>query len=142
MRKSKYLRERLLNWAAKDTAFGTPPTGLWLAAFSTLPDIDDDDTAVEVSYTGYGRVDFIGQLGALSGTSAATLQNNLNGNENDDIIFAEIPDGEGPITPVGFGVYDDETAGNLLWVADTPDLPSQGQQEIGVPAGLLRIEER
>jgi hypothetical protein len=141
---SRYFQNEILLWLTKGENFQTALTGLYLAAFTANPDADD--TGYEepgAEWTDYARVDVIDLMGSVSGTSSVRfVLNNANGNEDDDILFPEVAVGEGPVTPTGFGLFDSATigAGNLLFWDDAPDLATQGDQFVRIPAGLLRIE--
>src|SRR5256885_3707404 len=106
--KSTYLSDKMLNWL-KGTAFGTAPTTVYVALFTTNPTSDDGTGAVEVSGGSYARASITTSSGwsAISGTNPRQISN------SGTVTFATPTANWGSVT--GIGVYDASTAGNLLY---------------------------
>lgn len=108
--KSAYLEDKMLNWM-KGTAFGTAPTTVYVALFTTNPTADDGTGAVEVSTGSYARVAITTSSGwsAISGSGTSPHQIS-----NSGVITFPTPTGNwGDI--IGIAVYDSATTGNLLY---------------------------
>lgn len=105
--KSTYLEDKMLNWM-KGTAFGTAPTTVYVALFTTAP-ADDGTGGTEVSTGSYARVAITTSSGwsAISGTSPRQISNS-------GIITFPTPTASWG-TIVAIGIYDASTAGNLLY---------------------------
>jgi hypothetical protein len=106
--KSTYLSDKMLNWL-KGTAFGTAPTTVYVALFTTNPTADDGTSAVEVSGNNYSRVAITTSSGfsALSGTNPRQISN------SGTVTFPTPSGSWGAV--IGIGIYDASTAGNLLY---------------------------
>ena len=99
MAASNYLENAVINAVLRNTAYTSPAT-VWLALFTDDP--TDADTGTEVAASSYGRV----QITFIAPTNGST--------ENDaELAFAQATESWGTITHIG--VYDAETAGNLLY---------------------------
>jgi hypothetical protein len=108
--KSAYLEDKMLNWM-KGTAFGTAPTTVYAALFTTNPTADDGTGAVEVSGGSYARVAITTSSGwsAISGSGVSPHQIS-----NSGVVTFPTPTGNwGAI--IGVALYDASTAGNLLY---------------------------
>lgn len=108
--KSAYLEDKGLNWM-KGTAFGTAPTTVYVALFTTNPTADDGTGAVEVSGGAYARASITTSSGwsAISGSGVSPHQISNAG----VVTFATPTANWG--TVIGIGIYDALTAGNLLY---------------------------
>jgi hypothetical protein len=106
--KSTYLSDKMLNWM-KGTAFGTAPTTVYVALFTTNPSADDGTGAVEVSGGSYARASITTSSGwsSLSGTNPRQISN------GSTVTFPTPSASWNSV--VGIGVYDASTAGNLLY---------------------------
>ena len=73
--KSAYLEDKMLNWM-KGTAFGTAPTTVYVALFTTNPTADDGTGAVEVSGGAYVRQAITTSSGwsAISGSAQVPIK--------------------------------------------------------------------
>lgn len=105
--KSTYLEDKMLNWM-KGTAFGTAPTTVYVALFTTAP-ADDGTGGTEVSTGSYARVAITTSSGwsAISGTAPRQISNS-------GVVTFPTPTGSWG-TIVAIGIYDASTAGNLLY---------------------------
>lgn len=105
--KSAYLEDKMLNWM-KGTAFGTAPTTVYVALFTTAP-ADDGTGGTEVSGGSYARASITTSSGwsAISGTAPRQISN------GSTITFVTPTASWGTIVAVG--IYDASTAGNLLY---------------------------
>ena len=108
--KSAYLEDKMLNWM-KGTAFGTAPTTVYVALFTTNPTADDGTGAVEVSGGSYARAAITTSSGwsAISGSGTSPHQISNAG----VVTFATPTANWG--TVIGIGIYDALTTGNLLY---------------------------
>ena len=120
--KSTYLEDKLLNWM-KGTAFGTAPTTVYVALFTTNPTADDGTGVVEVSGGSYARASITTSSGwsAISGSGTSPHQISNAGT----ITFATPTASWGAV--IGIGIYDASTSGNLLyWSSITSQTISSG----------------
>ena len=107
---SDYLELKVLDHSVGKTAF-TMPTHVWVGLLTTL--CNDASTGsslspgVEVTGTGYGRVDAVGAAGFNVGAAAGSIANSA------IITFGAPTANWGTI--VGFFIADASTNGNILW---------------------------
>jgi hypothetical protein len=103
--KSDYLENKVLDHILGATSY-TPPTNIYIALFTTLPN-DAGSGGVEVSGGSYARYNITNNTTNFPNASGGVKSNNANYN------FPTATANWGTI--VGFGLYDDPTAGNLLF---------------------------
>lgn len=126
----KFMEELLLN-----TAY-TPPATLYLALFTTVPNLDGTGgTEVSTSGTAYARQSIAAGSAQWDGPAGS----NLEYSNKSDITFSTPTADWGTIT--GAGLYDAASGGNLIY---TSTLTSSKQVNNGdgaprVLAGQLRI---
>ncbi len=106
--KSTYLEDKLLNWM-KGTAFGTAPTTVYVALFTTAP-ADDGTGGTEVSGGSYARA----SITTSSGWSAVSTGTTPHTISNGGVVTFATPTANWG-TVVAIGIYDASTAGNLLY---------------------------
>lgn len=89
----------------------TPPTSIWVALFTSVPNLDGTSgVEVSTSGTGYGRKEIVQGSSGWNGASGSALTySNVN-----DIVFDTPTQDWGTVR--GFGLYDAEVDGNLLYV--------------------------
>ena len=128
--KSNYLSNELLDHVVGNQTY-TPPTDLYFALFQVTP-ADDGTGGTEVSSggTSYARAQVTNDLTEFP---AAVGQSKSNANE---VVFTQASASWGTIN--GAGVYDDPSAGNLLYVIDVvaPKTVDSGDTA-RFPAGTL-----
>ena len=132
---SNYLEEEIGKHLLR-TGSWTKPTEIWVALFTTLPAEDGTGgTEVSTSATNYGRV----QHGPSDATWAAPVGGNGQFSNLGTITFGTPSDDWG--TVVGFGLYDDETSGNLLVAASLvlPVVVNDGDAAPEFAEGYLKI---
>lgn len=93
-----------------DDGFPTLPATWYIALFTTMPG-PDGTGGVEATFTGYVRVAVTNDLTQWPAASAGVKSN---ANPVDYGVA-----GSGPTSIVGFGFYDDPTAGNLWYACET-----------------------
>ncbi len=108
--KSAYLEDKMLNWM-KGTAFGTAPTTVYVALFTTNPTADDGTGAVEVSGGSYARVAITTSSGWSSISGSGTSPHQIS---NAGVVTFATPTANWG-TVIGVAVYDASSAGNLLY---------------------------
>jgi hypothetical protein len=107
--KSKYLKDKQLNWL-KGTTYPAAPTATYVGLFTANPTDDTAATATEVSGNNYARVAIADTVwGSITDTggAASTVFNS-------SAITFPTPSGSWG-TIVGIGLFDASTAGNLLY---------------------------
>jgi hypothetical protein len=92
----------------------TPPATWYIALFTTMP-ANDGTGAVEAAWSGYARQASTNDLTEWPAASAG-VKSNAN-----VIDYGEA--GSGPTSVVGFGFYDDPTAGNLWFAVNATGSP-------------------
>ena len=104
--------QQLLDYLLKGVNLPTMPASLWLALFTTTPNLNGTG-GVEVSNsgTGYARV----ELPRISGTWTGPTGTNQEYNNTSEIIFP-VPTGNWG-TIVSLGIYDAAANGNLIFVS-------------------------
>lgn len=131
---SNYLNTKICDSILKGQQW-TPPTAIWVALFTTVPNLDGT-TGVEVSTsgTGYARQQ-IQQGSGWTGPAGNTL---VYSNTN-DIVFDTPTANWGTIR--GVGMYDAQVDGNLLYAAflNNTKPVSASDNAPRIPAGQLRI---
>jgi len=118
---TEYLRDAVGEHVLQNTAY-TSPTTLYLALFSEAPDVTGG--GVEVSGGSYARQE-------VTFTSTATAGEF----ENNSLSFTDMPE----TTVVALGVYDDLTAGNLLYFETFSAVSVSASDTYPVNAGVLTI---
>lgn len=101
---SSYLADKVLNHVLRGQVF-TPPSGLYIALFTTDPTPGSTGTEVSTVGTGYTRQSI--------SFSVALDQEIKNSN---DIEFSGATSPWGTVTHVG--IYDQDAAGNLLYYGE------------------------
>lgn len=120
--KSAYLEDKMLNWL-KGTAFGTAPTTVYVALFTTNPTADDGTGAVEVSGGSYARASITTSTGWSSISGSGTSPHQISNAST--ITFATPTANWGAV--IGIGIYDASSAGNLLyWTSITSQTINTG----------------
>lgn len=124
---SDYLEEKLINHTFRNTAYTTPGTSIYVALHTANP--TDAGSGAEVVYTSYARV----QVTVWDAPSARATQNT-------NVINFPTPgsDGDAPVTHIG--IWDDPTAGNLLFYgALTTPKNIQNGVDFSIAAGNIDI---
>ena len=103
---SNYLEEQIGTHLLRTSSW-PKPTAIYVALFTTLP-AEDGTGGVEVSGGSYARV----QHGPSNATWAAPTGGNGQFSNTGSVLYAAPTANWG--TVVGFGLYDDATAGNYL----------------------------
>lgn len=104
--------QQYLDYLLKGVALPTMATSLWLAMFTTTPNLNGTGgVEVSTSGTGYARV----ELPRVTGTWTGPTGSNQEYNNTSELIYP-IPTGNWG-TIVSLGVYDAGTAGNLIFVS-------------------------
>jgi hypothetical protein len=98
--------QNLLDLIGGRTAIFTT-NAAWIALFTTAPTADDGSNAVEVSGGGYTRVSVAAASWGTPGSSPLQVTNTAT------INFPTATASWGSI--VAWGIYDAQTAGNLIW---------------------------
>lgn len=132
---TNYLHNNWMQFLLEGAAF-TPPASLWLGLFTTVPALTGTG-GVEVSTSGtaYGREEIVSTGASWSGPSGT----NQEYSNAADITYNVPTANWGTIT--GAGLFDAETAGNLLYIAtlQTPKTVNNGDGAPRVLAGQLRL---
>lgn len=97
MTMSNYLADKVNDHVLRGVTY-TPPTAIWLALFTTMPDRDNVG-GVEVVGGSYARLEVTFSVSDDGVTSNTAV-----------LLFEDMP----ACTVVGCGLFDDDTAGNLL----------------------------
>lgn len=121
MPSTEYLRTSMGNHVLTNTAM-TSPTNLYLALFEVAPTIGGGGT--EVSGGSYARV--------LAGFVETATDGEF---ENTSVTFTDMP----ATTVVAIGVYDDDTAGNLLYFESFSAVSVSASDSYPVNSGVLVI---
>lgn len=132
---TNYQHNKFMTFFLEGAAY-TPPTSLWLALFTTTPNLQAaGGVEVSTSGTGYARQQILSNDSSWSGPSGSN-QEYANAA---DITFA-VPTGNWG-TIQGAGLFDAETGGNLCYVAtlQTPKTVNNGDGAPRVLAGQLKI---
>lgn len=132
---TNYLHNNWMRFLLEGQAF-TPPASLWIGLYTTVPNLaGTGGVEVSTSGTGYGRRQILSVDASWSGP-AGTNQEYSNAQ---DITYNVPTANWGTIT--GAGLFDAETAGNLLYIAtlQTPKTVNNGDGAPRILAGQLRI---
>lgn len=112
---SNYLENKIIDWLLRGEAF-TPPTGLYVALYTTAP--TDAGGGTEVSGGGYSRTNLAPSLTNWSGTQGAastTVSTGTSGTTSNNVAIDFLAPSASWGTVVAFGILDASTAGNLLF---------------------------
>jgi hypothetical protein len=123
---SNYLENKIIDHVLRNTAYTTPGTSIYIAAFTTMP--TDAGGGTEVSGGSYARV----QVTAWNApASRATYNTNA-------INFAQATANWG--TVLGIGIFDNSTGGNLLFYGTfTASKAINSGDTLSIAAGDLDI---
>lgn len=131
---SNYLYDKQMDYLLKNVSW-TPPSSLWVALFTTVPNLDGTG-GVEVSTSGtnYGRIEILASGGWQGPSGTDREYSNIS-----DLTFL-VPTGNWG-TIHGAGLYDASVGGNLMYVAylTTPKVVNNGDGAPKILAGQLRI---
>lgn len=105
----------LLNWLFRSQSL-TQPTQIYVGLLTTTPDPVSHTSGIEVTATGYARVDVAAGTGNFAAPSGGSVANTPSQTSNNSAInFGTWT--TGPTTVLGWSIYDALTAGNLLYFA-------------------------
>ena len=135
--KTQYLRDKLLNWL-KATAFGTAPTGTYLALFTTAPTdayTSGSPTGMEVAGSAYARQ-------AITWSGITPTAGSYDSMSNSAAITFPTASGGNWGTVVDVGIFDAVSGGNLLYygLLSASQVVNNGNT-VTFPIGSLVIQE-
>ena len=104
--------QQYLDYLLKGVALPALPASLWLALFTTTPNLNGvGGVEVSTSGTGYARV----ELPRVSGTWTGPTGTNQEYNNTSELVFP-VPTGNWG-TIVSLGIYDAASNGNLIFIS-------------------------
>lgn len=104
--------QQYLDYLLKGVALPSLPASLWLALFTTTPNLNGTGgVEVSTSGTGYARV----ELPRVSGTWTGPTGTNQEYNNTTELVFP-VPTGNWG-TIVSLGIYDASSNGNLIFIS-------------------------
>lgn len=128
--------QQYLDYLLKGVALPSLPASLWLALFTTTPNLNGTGgVEVSTSGTGYARV----ELPRVSGTWTGPTGTNQEYNNTTELVFP-VPTGNWG-TIVSLGIYDASSNGNLIFISTiaTSKQVSVGDGAPRVLASQLKI---
>lgn len=118
---TNYLRDSIVRHVLRNEPY-TSPQDVWLALFTSPT--DEEGAGTEVTGGGYARQTITFSTTADDGTL-----------ENNSLTFTDMPE----VTVVGLGIFDDDTAGNMLYFANFSPVSVEVSDTYPVNAGTLSV---
>lgn len=125
---SDYLEDELIDHILRNAAYATPGLQVWVALFDGDPG-EGGGSATECAMTGYARRQ-VTAWDAPGGTGAT---------ENTNIITFGPCTAGGPFAVAGFGIFDNNAGGNLLFHGTTTNRTINNGDSYEYAAGALDI---
>lgn len=135
MGKSNYLEDKLLNWALKNTAMGTPPATVYVGLHNGDPtDAGTGGTEVTTTIRTAGRV----------AATFGTITTNAGANTAANSAIVDFGAAAGAVaTMTHFGIWDAASGGNLLYADPLTGQPISVAlgNLVSFPIGTLVVSE-
>lgn len=122
---SNYLEDALLNATLRNTTYTSPAT-VYVGLFTTNPTDSAPGTEVTTSGTAYAR-----QAVTFGAPSSGACSNSV------AVTFAVATANYGTVE--GFGIFDNVSAGNMLYWCDSPSVPVNSGQQASFAIGALVV---